>query len=70
MVQFHSGVVGESTGAGEGHSSILLFGWRALVGSSCGYREGRGCRQGTAVVVQFSTRGHHHSVVVGEQGEF
>lgn len=57
------------TGAGEGHAAILLLGGRALVGSSGSDGEGGGGRQGTAVVIHLPTRGHHHAVVVGKQGE-
>lgn len=51
----------------KGHPSIFFLGWCSLVGSSCGDGEGGGSRQGTAVVVELSTRGHDHAVVVGKQ---
>lgn len=63
--------VGRSAGtsAGEGHPSIFFLGRCALVGSSCSDRKRGGSRQGAAVVIEFSTWGHHHAVVVGKQWE-
>lgn len=60
---------GTHTSAGEGHPPIFLLGRGAFIGSRCSDSKGGGSRQGTAVVIQLSTRGHHHAVVVGEQRE-
>lgn len=57
------------TSAGEGHPPIFFLGRGALICSRCSDSKGGGSRQGTAVIIQLSTRGHHHAIVVGKQGE-
>lgn len=59
------------TCGGQGHPAILklLLLWGALVGSRGSYGKGGGGREGTAGVVQFTTRGHHDSVVVVKEWE-
>lgn len=57
------------TGAGKGHTAVLLLGRCAFVGASRSDGEGRGSRKGTAVIVKLPARGHHHTVVEGKQGE-
>lgn len=44
------------TCAGERHTTVLLLGWSAFIGTSGGDGEGRGGRKGTAVIVQLPAR--------------
>lgn len=69
LVKRHRQLQMSLTGAGEGHTAVLLLGWCAFVGTSRSDGEGRGSRKGTAVIVKLPARRHHHTIVEGKQGE-